>query len=347
MAVMTRSHARTRFTNTSGDGDEASVRREGPATKVAFVFRRDVPAGGSVSMRLRLRSRAEREVPPFDDFDDIFAQRIEEADAFYRKRTPGGCSSDQERMSRQAYAGLLWTKQFYYYVVKEWLEGDPTQPKPPPDRWQGRNNGWTHLYNRDVISMPDKWEYPWYAAWDLAFHMIPMARIDGEFAKQQLILFLREWYMHPNGQIPAYEFAFDDVNPPVHAWAAWRVYKISASRGRRDVAFLARAFQKLLLNFTWWVNRTDADGNNLFAGGFLGLDNIGVFDRSKHLPVDGELEQAERLGMDGVLLRHHARDGARVGGTRSGLRRCGIEVSRALRGHRRRHERLGRRWVVG
>jgi hypothetical protein len=177
--------------------------------------------------------------------------------------------------------------------VKDWLEGDPSQPLPPETRKGGRNSGWPHLYNRDVISMPDKWEYPWYAAWDLAFHMVPMARIDPEFAKQQLILLLREWYMHPNGQIPAYEWAFGDVNPPVHAWAAWRVYKITGPRGKRDRVFLARVFQKLLINFTWWVNRKDPEGNNLFAGGFLGLDNIGVFDRSAELPTGGHLEQAD------------------------------------------------------
>ena len=181
--------------------------------------------------------------------------------------------------------GLLWTKQFYHYVVKEWLEGDPNQPPPPASRRQGRNHDWGHLFNRDVISMPDKWEYPWYAAWDSAFHMIPMAEIDPGFAKEQLILFLREWYMHPSGQLPAYEFAFDDVDPPVHAWACWRVYKMTGRRGARDRLFLARAFQKLLINFTWWVNRKDVTGKHLFAGGFLGLDNISLFDRSKPLPA--------------------------------------------------------------
>ena len=178
-------------------------------------------------------------------------------------------------------------------VVKDWLDGDPDQPTPPESRQLGRNHDWPHLFNRDIISMPDKWEYPWYAAWDLAFHMLPMARVDGEFAKEQLLLFLREWYMHPNGQIPAYEFAFGDVNPPVHAWACWRVYKMTASRGERDRSFFDRAFHKLLINFTWWVNRKDPHGRNLFAGGFLGLDNIGVFDRSKPLPTGGHLEQAD------------------------------------------------------
>jgi hypothetical protein len=188
---------------------------------------------------------------------------------------------------------LLWSKQFYHYIVDHWLEGDPTQPAPPKTRHVGRNRDWGHVHGRDVISMPDKWEYPWFAAWDLAFHMVPFARIDPTFAKEQLILFLREWYMHPNGQIPAYEFAFGDVNPPVHAWAAWRVYKIAAKRGERDLTFLKRVFHKLLLNFTWWVNRKDDDGNNLFSGGFLGLDNIGIFDRSQPLPTGGTIEQAD------------------------------------------------------
>ena len=206
---------------------------------------------------------------------------------------PASVIKNRLQVARQAYAGLLWTKQFYHYAVREWLKGDPNQPAPPFERMFGRNHDWPHLFNRDVISMPDKWEYPWYAAWDLAFHMVPFAEIDAEFAKRQLILFLREWYMHPNGQIPAYEFAFSDVNPPVHAWGCWRVYKIADERGRRDRAFLERAFHKLMLNFTWWVNRKDPNGRNLFAGGFLGLDNIGVFDRSKPLPTGGHLEQAD------------------------------------------------------
>jgi hypothetical protein len=195
---------------------------------------------------------------------------------------------------RQAFAGLLWSKQFYHLDVKRWQQGDPTEPTPPASRVKGRNREWLNLYNEDVISMPDKWEYPWYAAWDLAFHCIPLSMIDPEFAKSQLILFLREWYMHPNGQIPAYEWAFGDVNPPVHAWAVWRVYKIDRNiNGVPDRLFLERAFQKLLLNFTWWVNRKDFQGNNVFEGGFLGLDNIGVFDRSAPLPGGGRLEQSD------------------------------------------------------
>ena len=207
---------------------------------------------------------------------------------------PTELTDDQKNVARQAFAGLLWSKQYYHYVVKSWLEGDPAQPAPPAERVRGRNHEWTHLYNADVISMPDKWEYPWYAAWDLAFHCVPLALVDSDFAKEQLILLLREWYMHPNGQLPAYEWAFGDVNPPVHAWAAWRVYKIEKKRrGHGDIAFLERVFHKLLLNFTWWVNRKDAEGMNVFQGGFLGLDNIGVFDRSAPLPTGGHLEQSD------------------------------------------------------
>ncbi|MGA1196944.1 MAG: MGH1-like glycoside hydrolase domain-containing protein, partial [Candidatus Latescibacterota bacterium] len=213
--------------------------------------------------------------------------------AFYAQRMPEGLCEEETRVMRQAYAGLLWTKQFYHYIVSDWLNGDPEQPAPPEARKLGRNYDWGHVYSRDVISMPDKWEYPWFAAWDLAFHMIPFARIDAKFAKEQLLLFLREWYQHPNGALPAYEFALSDVNPPVHAWACWRVYKMTAPQGKRDRVFLVKTFQKLLLNFTWWVNRKDDEGNHIFAGGFLGLDNIGVFDRSKPLPTGGKLDQAD------------------------------------------------------
>jgi hypothetical protein len=227
------------------------------------------------------------------EFDRTFAARIAEADAFYEKTLEKRLTEEERAVSRQAFAGLLFSKQFYHYAVKDWIDGDSGQPAPPAERRSGRNAEWRHLFTRDVISMPDKWEYPWFAAWDLAFHMIPMAQVDPEFAKQQLTLLLREWYMHPNGQIPAYEFAFGDVNPPVHAWAAWRVYKMSAKDGVRDTDFLERVFLKLVLNFTWWVNRKDAEGKNLFSGGFLGLDNIGVFDRSRPLPTGGHLEQAD------------------------------------------------------
>jgi hypothetical protein len=227
-------------------------------------------------------------------FDEAFSRRIAEADEFYAAVIPERLSPDARNVARQAYGGLLWSKQFYHYVVRDWLGGDPRQPQPPAGRERGRNREWGHAYNADVISMPDKWEYPWYAAWDLAFHCVPLAIVDPDFAKEQLTLLLREWYMHPNGQIPAYEWALGDVNPPVHAWAAWRVYKIEEKRrGKGDRRFLERVFHKLLLNFTWWVNRKDAEGMNIFQGGFLGLDNIGLFDRSAPLPTGGHLEQSD------------------------------------------------------
>ena len=273
-------------------GRRESVNTAGAGSKAAAHYALHIPAGGSQSVKLRLFP--ENEAGALDAaFDSTFAARIREADEFYGKISPGQPTPEQRNVVRQAYAGLLWTKQFYHYVVEDWLEGDPGAPPPPAQRASGRNSEWGHLYSRDIISMPDKWEYPWFAAWDLAFHMIPFAKIDPLFAKEQLLLFLREWYMHPNGQLPAYEFAFGDVNPPVHAWAAWRVYKITAKAGNRDRDFLERVFQKLLLNFTWWVNRKDVHGKNLFAGGFLGLDNIGVFDRSKPLPTGGTLQQAD------------------------------------------------------
>jgi hypothetical protein len=270
-----------------------SVAADGRGTKAAARYRFVVPAGGRAVVRCRLAIdtvAAGRAFGPA--FDKVFDQRIAEADAFYDKVLPPA-DPERRRVARAAYAGLLWSKQFYHYVVRDWLEGDPAQPKPPPGRRELRNRDWSHLHNRDVISVPDKWEYPWFAAWDLAFHMIPFARIDPEFAKEQLVLFLREWYMHPNGQIPAYEFSFSDANPPVHAWACWRVYKRTGVRGKRDRKFLARCFAKLIINFTWWVNRKDEDGNHIFAGGFLGLDNIGLFDRSRPLPGGGRLEQAD------------------------------------------------------
>jgi len=275
-------------------GKAAAVNPAEVGTKAAFHYRLSIAGGGQTVVRLRLRPEREINVKPFGPaFDRIFRERQDEADTFFQARSRGVPPGPERDAIRQAYAGLLWSKQFYYYVVKDWVDGDPAQPAPPTSRKNGRNAEWTHLYNRDVISMPDKWEYPWYAAWDLAFHMIPFARIDPYFAKEQLLLLLREWYMHPSGQLPAYEFAFGDVNPPVHAWAAWRVYKMTGPRGRRDRAFLARVFQKLMLNFTWWVNRKDVDGKNIFSGGFLGLDNIGVFDRSRPLPTGGHLEQAD------------------------------------------------------
>ena len=263
-------------------------------TRAAAWYRVVVPAGESRVLRVRLRAVAEATPPAFGAaFERVFAERIAEADAFYEQVNGAALTRDERVITRQGYAGLLWSKQFYHYVVKDWLQGDPAQPAPPPGRSTGRNSEWRHLYNRDIISMPDKWEYPWYAAWDVAFHMIPFAKVDPEFAKAQLLLFLREWYMHPSGKLPSYEWAFDDVNPPVHAWAVWRVYKLTGERGQRDRLFLERAFQKLLINFTWWVNRKDVGGSNIFSGGFLGLDNIGVFDRSKPLPTGGRLEQAD------------------------------------------------------
>jgi hypothetical protein len=273
--------------------DSEAVNPQQFGTKSAAIYKLTMPAGAQAVVRLRLAAGDRATKKPFASFDDEFAARIREADAFYAQRIPTPAGDEGANVARQSYAGLLWSKQFYHYVVKDWLSGDPDQPPPPASRRTGRNHDWPHLFNRDVISMPDKWEYPWYAAWDLAFHMIPMATVDPEFAKQQLELFLREWYLHPNGQMPAYEWALSDVNPPVHAWACWRVYKMTAPRGQRDVAFLKRVFTKLLLNFTWWVNRKDVAGNHLFAGGFLGLDNIGVFDRSKPLPGGGRLEQAD------------------------------------------------------
>ncbi len=263
-------------------------------TKAAAYYLIDVPAQAQVAVRLRLMPADWNHDDPLGrEHDRILEMRRLEADAFYQAHAPEGVTHEELAVMRQGYAGLLWSKQFYHYVVKDWLEGDPSQPAPPPGRAQGRNADWSHLHHRDVISMPDKWEYPWYAAWDLSFHMIPFARIDPKFAKDQLVLFLREWYQHPNGQIPAYEFAFGDVNPPVHAWACWRTYKMTGERGHRDRLFLERTFQKLLINFTWWVNRKDVDGKHLFGGGFLGLDNIGVFDRSQPLPTGGYLEQAD------------------------------------------------------
>jgi hypothetical protein len=276
------------------EGDPDAVNPAAEGTKAAFAYVLTVRPGEERVVRLRLREASSDRSPAFGiEFDRVFADRIREADEFYEERTPPAATIEERRVLRQGYAGLLWSKQFFYYVVEHWLQGDPAQPAPSVARLSGRNAEWSHVYNRDIISMPDKWEYPWYAAWDLAFHMIPFARIDPLFAKEQLLLLLREWYTHPNGQIPAYEFAFGDVNPPVHAWACWRVYKMTGPKGARDRLFLERAFHKLLLNFTWWVNRKDPEGRNLFAGGFLGLDNIGVFDRSRPLPTGGHLEQAD------------------------------------------------------
>lgn len=286
-------HVRDAFHDRVIHGHEDAVNPEGAGTKAAPWYRLNPGPGEAVQLRLRLTAVDQSKADAFADFDDTFSSRHDDADAFYAAAIRDDLPPDGVRISRQAYAGLMWTKQFYHFITEDWLEGDAKQPPPPESRKRGRNHDWPHLYNHDVISMPDKWEYPWYAAWDLAFHVLPICDVDPEFAKNQLVLFLREWYMHPNGQIPAYEFAFGDVNPPVHAWACWRVYKMAAPQGERDTVFLERVFQKLLLNFTWWVNRKDHLGNHLFQGGFLGLDNIGVFDRSKPLPTGGYLEQAD------------------------------------------------------
>jgi hypothetical protein len=281
------------------------VNPAGIGTKAAALYRQVVAPGESVSVRVRLMKVDESDGAPedaFASFDEIFAQRQVEADEFYADLQPASLTEDERSVQRQAFAGMLWTKQFYHYNLEEWLNGDPSQPAPPAERKKGRNREWRHLNASDIISMPDKWEYPWFAAWDLAFHCIPLALLDSEFAKAQLLLLGREWYQHPNGQVPAYEWTFGDVNPPVLAWATWRVYKIDEkAHGKADRLFLERMFHKLMLNFTWWVNRKDTEGLNVFQGGFLGLDNIGVFDRSKPLPTGGRIEQSDGTSWMGMF----------------------------------------------
>ena len=283
-------------------GNPAAVNSAKTGTKAAARYNLKLKPQESRTIYLRLCAGAGKSADEqfadrqifIADCRQVFEQKIREADDFYATITPPNLSKDAADVMRQSLAGMLWSKQFYHYEVKRWLEGDPAFPPPPPERLTGRNHNWTLLYNDEILSMPDKWEYPWYASWDLAFHCIPLAMVDADFAKRQLLLLLREWYMQPNGQIPAYEWKFSDVNPPVHAWAALRVYKIEAKqKGIADRAFLERIFHKLLLNFTWWVNRKDYEGNNVFEGGFLGLDNIGVFDRSAELPLGGTLEQSD------------------------------------------------------
>lgn len=286
------------------DGKKEMVNPEQTGTKAAAVYHQAVGAGESVSVRLRLMKAEQAKVPndAFSSFDEIFAKRRSEADEFYGKLQPKSLSDDECNVQRQAFAGMLWSKQFYHYNVEEWLSGDPAHPAPPAERKKGRNYQWRHLNAHDIISMPDKWEYPWFAAWDMAFHCIPLALLDSEFAKEQLLLLGREWYQHPNGQVPAYEWVFGDVNPPVLAWATWRVYKIDEKQNSKgDRRFLKRVFHKLLLNFTWWVNRKDAEGLNVFQGGFLGLDNIGVFDRSAPLPTGGRIEQSDGTSWMGMF----------------------------------------------
>jgi hypothetical protein len=290
-------------------------------TKAAAYYHILIAPAESVSIRLRLRkvdhhpSPGDSVVPPspgervgvratrlFDDFDEIFAARKGEADEFYDAIAPVNLTSEHKAIQRQALAGLLWTKQFYNYIVEEWLKGDPASPPPPASRWDGRNARWRHLYNERVMSMPDSWEFPWYASWDLAFHCIPLALVDPHFAKGQLDTIVREWYQHPNGQLPAYEWNFGDVNPPVVGWAAWRVFQIERKQtGKGDRAFLETIFHKLLLAFTWWVNRKDSGGKNIFEGGFLGLDNIGVFDRSASFPDGSHLEQSDSTSWMGMF----------------------------------------------
>ena len=274
-------------------GDRSALAGEAKGTKAAFHYLLTIPGGSSTQVRLRLTTAEGTD--PFSDFDQVFVIRRREADEFYAELQAEMADPDARLVQRQAFAGMIWNKQFYHYDVPRWLNGDPTQPAPPAERKHGRNRDWEHLNNADVLSMPDKWEFPWFAAWDLAFHCVPLALLDAEFAKSQLVLLAREWYMHPNGQLPAYEWAFGDVNPPMHAWAAWRVFQIDRKqRGDSgDLPFLERVLHKLMLNFTWWVNRKDTGGRNLFQGGFLGLDNIGVFDRGAPVPNRGFINQAD------------------------------------------------------
>ena len=279
-------------------GSNSAVNPELSGTKTAAHYLLQIPPGETESVRAALYNNPVSD--PFGNFDAVFQQRRDEADEFYAELQRGIPDEDTRQVQRQALAGMIWSKQFFYYDIPQWLKGDPAGPAPPSSRMQGRNSEWKHLNNADVISMPDKWEYPWYAAWDLAFHTIPFALIDAAFAKEQLLLLTREWYMHPNGQLPAYEWSFGDVNPPVHGWATWRVFQIDRKQRRLrkpsdpgDLPFLERVLHKLMLNFTWWVNRKDASGKNIFQGGFLGLDNIGVFDRSAPLPTGGHVNQSD------------------------------------------------------
>jgi len=286
-------HPKDAFHDYIVHGQLGAVAPDRTGTKAAAHYVLSIAPGASAELHLRLSQDLLSE--PFADYDSLFATRTAEADEFYAELQADIADEDARRIQRQAFAGMVWSKQTFHYDVREWLAGDETQPPPPERRKHGRNADWDHLTNEDVISMPDKWEYPWYASWDLAFHCIPFAVIDAGFAKSQLVLLTREWYMHPNGQLPAYEWAFGDVNPPVHAWAAWRVFQIDRKqRGDAgDHQFLERIFHKLMINFTWWVNRKDADGRNIFQGGFLGLDNVGVFDRSKPLPTGGHIDQSD------------------------------------------------------
>ncbi|HVH87221.1 MAG TPA: hypothetical protein VM912_10885, partial [Terriglobales bacterium] len=277
-------------------GHRYRLNPEQTGTKASIYYDLEIPPGESAEVKLKFTQKLDSTMDHFGtSFEDVFRERIYEADDFYRDMIPLSLSPDGRNVMRQAFAGMLWSKQFYNYDVDTWLDGDPAQPSPPKERLHGRNSDWEHFYADDILSMPDKWEYPWFAAWDLAFHTIALSLVDPDFAKDQLVLLLREWYMHPNGQMPAYEWALGDVNPPVHAWSAWRVFQIDRKQrgGTGDLAFLERILHKLMLNFTWWVNRKDAEGRNVFQGGFLGLDNIGVFDRSNQLPTGSHIDQAD------------------------------------------------------
>ncbi|MBW4648469.1 MAG: glucosidase [Kastovskya adunca ATA6-11-RM4] len=281
-------------------GEKEAVNPDNNGTKFSAAYFWKIGANQTKTIQLRLSDNSDLTAPFGEEFEQIFKQRQQEADELYERFIPPGLAPDMRNVQRQAFAGLLWTKQYYHYVVEDWLKGDPAQPTPQRD--YARNKDWIHLYNDDILSMPDKWEFPWFAAWDLAFHVLPLAMIDPDFAKRQMDRLTREWYLHPNGQIPAYEWHFSDVNPPVHAWGTWRVYQIEKEiYGRADRDFLERVFQKLLLNFTWWVNRKDEGGNNVFQGGFLGLDNIGIFDRSAELPTGGHLDQADGTSWMGMF----------------------------------------------
>jgi len=285
-------------------GNKDAVNPACVGTKATAIYRIDIPPRENRLIRLRLKkiAKGEKSFQAFENFDDLFTKRAHEADEFYAELAPKCLSTEHCAIERQALAGMLWTKQFYHYIMDQWLEGDPAFPPPPQERKHGRNSQWRHLYNERVMSMPDKWEFPWYASWDLAFHCIPLALVDPKFAKSQLDLIVREWYQHPNGHIPAYEWNFSDVNPPVIAWAAWRVYQIERKRsGKGDRAFLETVFHKMLIAFTWWVNRKDSEGNNIFQGGFLGLDNIGVFDRNDTFPDGSRLEQSDGTSWMGMF----------------------------------------------
>ena len=325
-------------------GGENAVNPDETGTKACGLYRLDLEPGGSKVLHFRLYS-GDASAARFSSGISAIASRRR---TISTASLPLSLSDDARMVQRQAFAGLLWSKQFYHYVVEEWLKGDPAMPPPPPERLLGRNRSWIHVYNDDVLSMPDKWEYPWFAAWDLAFHTIPFAMIDPDFAKHQLSLLLREWYQSPNGQLPAYEWEFSDVNPPVHPWACWRVFKIDWKlTGKPDHEFLESAFHKLLMNFTWWVNRKDSQGNNIFEGGFLGLDNIGVFDRSKPLPTGGFIEQADGTAWMGMFCLIMLRIAIELTPHDRVLRRYRQQVLRTFSVHRERDESAGRRRPVG